>query len=78
MLRWMTEGVYLLVLANPGMSEQEIFDRFNPAVEPFVVLELLEHLQDLGCLKRNTIILAKKDVIGAFASPKRKIPYNPE
>ncbi|KAK6176997.1 hypothetical protein SNE40_015192 [Patella caerulea] len=51
----MLESVLLFVMANPSCIRKAIEDKFGPYLKPVALLELLEVLQDLGCVTKNIL-----------------------
>uniref|UniRef100_A0A914WRI4 General transcription factor 3C polypeptide 1 n=1 Tax=Plectus sambesii TaxID=2011161 RepID=A0A914WRI4_9BILA len=54
-LRWMAEGVFATVLAKPGIALDAIVAEFSFALQPRLVIELLDALVDCGSLLRTAL-----------------------
>jgi len=60
----MVESVMLYIISNPGCSFQSLCTKYSPYIQPIAMLEIMEFLEELGCISR--IVLGKSHKPGLF------------
>ncbi|KAF6124687.1 general transcription factor IIIC subunit 1 [Phyllostomus discolor] len=63
----MMEAVLYHVMARPGVPESCLLQHYQGVLQPVVVLELLQGLEFLGCIKKR--LLKKPATISLFSKP---------
>ncbi|CAI4224981.1 unnamed protein product [Auanema sp. JU1783] len=69
-VRWMSESVLMLIIANPGIPMRDIRFRYEFAVQPAVVEDILSLLENAECIK----IKEEKFESMTLFSPFAKVP----
>lgn len=64
-LKMMLESLMFFIMSRPGVSEETIFTKYNPMLQPMPIRELLELLEQLGCITKT--ILRKPKWVSVFA-----------
>ncbi|XP_014767991.1 general transcription factor 3C polypeptide 1 [Octopus bimaculoides] len=64
-LKMMLESLMFFIMSKPGVSEETIFAKYNPVLQPVPVKELLGLLEDIGCVSKT--ILRKPRWISVFS-----------
>ncbi|XP_048252917.1 general transcription factor 3C polypeptide 1-like isoform X1 [Haliotis rufescens] len=60
LLKFMLESVMLYIMSNPGVRNTAIYQKYTPYLQPVVVQELVEMLEDLNCLTRTCLTVKVK------------------
>lgn len=63
----MMEAVLYHVMARPGVPESCLLQHYQGVLQPIVVLELLQGLEFLGCIKKR--LLKKPATVSLFSKP---------
>ncbi|GAB1609803.1 general transcription factor 3C polypeptide 1-like [Argonauta hians] len=64
-LKMMLESLLFFIMSKPGVSEETIFAKYNPVLQPVPIKELLGLLEDIGCVTKT--ILRKPRWISVFS-----------
>ncbi|XP_041133837.1 general transcription factor 3C polypeptide 1-like isoform X2 [Polyodon spathula] len=63
----MMEAVLLHIMTRPGVPEQQLVRHYQGVLQPVAVRELLQALEDLGCLLKKS--MRKPTRVSLFSSP---------
>eukprot|EP00062_Callorhinchus_milii_P021993 gi/632979303/ref/XP_007906395.1/ PREDICTED: general transcription factor 3C polypeptide 1 [Callorhinchus milii] len=66
-LKGMIEAVLYHIMTKPGITEQKLLSYYHSVLQPVAVLELLQGLEDLRCIRRRC--LAKSKPASLFSAP---------
>ncbi|KAL4226792.1 General transcription factor 3C polypeptide 1 [Mactra antiquata] len=65
-LKMMMESVMLFLMMNPGCPETELNKRYSPYIQPVVLRNLVDILEDIGAVTKQFI---KKQTVSLFSKP---------
>ncbi|XP_069839754.1 general transcription factor 3C polypeptide 1 [Dendropsophus ebraccatus] len=51
----MLEAVLYQVMTKPGITQQSLIQHYNDVLQPVIILELLQVLEHIGCIKKSYI-----------------------
>ncbi|XP_046584919.1 general transcription factor 3C polypeptide 1-like [Haliotis rubra] len=71
LLKFMLESVMLYIMSNPGVRNTVIYQKYTPYLQPVVVQELVEMLEDLNCLSRTCLTVKVKSSLFNSAKVER-------
>uniref|UniRef100_UPI00398EFA82 general transcription factor 3C polypeptide 1 isoform X2 n=1 Tax=Pristiophorus japonicus TaxID=55135 RepID=UPI00398EFA82 len=63
----MIEAVLYHIMAKPGITEQKLLSYYNAVLQPVIVLELLQGLETIGCIRKHCLTKAKP--VSLFSTP---------
>ncbi|XP_067859493.1 general transcription factor 3C polypeptide 1 isoform X2 [Heptranchias perlo] len=63
----MIEAVLYHIMAKPGITEQKLLSYYNAVLQPVIVLELLQGLETIGCIRKRCLTKARP--VSLFSSP---------
>ncbi|XP_073716207.1 general transcription factor 3C polypeptide 1 isoform X4 [Misgurnus anguillicaudatus] len=64
----MLESVLLHIMSNPGIRESLVLQHYSQVLQPVIILELLQVLIDLGCLRKRYTVQQQKPSL--FSKPR--------
>ncbi|XP_066432234.1 general transcription factor 3C polypeptide 1 [Eleutherodactylus coqui] len=64
----MLEAVLYQVMTRPGITQHDIIQHYNDVLQPVVILELLQVLEQMGCIKKYYI--EKRTKASLFSKPR--------
>lgn len=72
-LKMMMESILLYLMMNPGCKEEAICQRYSPYLQPMVIRNIVDILEDIGCvtrlgMKKQTSTLFSKPTFPEFGS----------
>ncbi|XP_029909764.1 general transcription factor 3C polypeptide 1 [Myripristis murdjan] len=56
----MLEGVLYHIMSRPGLTQQTLVEHYKNVLQPVVVLDLVQALIDMGCVKKRTLVPCPK------------------
>uniref|UniRef100_UPI0037E74EBE general transcription factor 3C polypeptide 1 n=1 Tax=Semicossyphus pulcher TaxID=241346 RepID=UPI0037E74EBE len=63
----MLEGILYNIMYRPGLTQKSLVEHYKDVLQPMAVLDLLQALITMGCVKKKTLVKAPKPSL--FARP---------
>ncbi|XP_005405198.1 PREDICTED: general transcription factor 3C polypeptide 1 [Chinchilla lanigera] len=68
----MMEAMLFHVMSKPGVPESSLLQHYQGVLQPVAVLELLQGLESLGCVRKR--VLRKRTAVSLFSEPEEAQP----
>ncbi|XP_034542767.1 general transcription factor 3C polypeptide 1 [Notolabrus celidotus] len=68
----MLEGLLYHIMYRPGLTQRSLVEHYKALLQPMAVLDLLEALISLGCVKKKTVVKAPKPSLFTRSVPQTR------
>ncbi|CAL8354123.1 unnamed protein product [Boreogadus saida] len=65
----MLEGLLYHVMARPGITQHCLVEHYQNTLQPMAVLDLIQALIDMGCVRRKSVVSRKATLFSRHADP---------
>ncbi|KAJ3614800.1 hypothetical protein NHX12_018370 [Muraenolepis orangiensis] len=73
----MLEGVLYHVMSRPGLTQHRLVDHYKDTLQPMAVLDLIQALIDMGCVRKKTVETRKASLFSRPAGSHAETPAGP-